>query len=462
MVGALTDLRLLEPLGQGGRGATWRAAVGGSARSEEFWVAVKRLPVRGTSAVRLLRRLTQAAALAEPQLLPVLSAFSRGEEVWVLSPLDDGIPLCSLMTHRRLPRACALSIALGALGGLTALHQAGLWHGALHPGNIHIGRDGRVRLGHFGLAPLSPGSMAARRAADVRAVGVILCQLLGIPTGTRRKGPKVAQTPLGAAARAMTRVAESRSGYEVARASLSLWEAGGRLAASRRQAQAKEQLAQIVERALAPAAVEDQTAPSEPTAVAPDTPWAAPPVHRSTTYRGVAMGFGAIAACALITIASFYFPGTRGTGHLQARTTPVAEQSPTLPPSDPSSLPSPDPTSTPTAPPTAAPTQGPAALGAASAGAVRAVSLLVGSGGVQVEVDLAPAGNSRSVSWVVEKVACSGAVTPIARDEVTAQPGWTRVIGMSQVSLPAGGSLVAVTRLPAQAASTPVPVGAGC
>ncbi|MGH7775713.1 MAG: protein kinase, partial [Candidatus Dormibacterales bacterium] len=161
-------------LGEGSVGATWRAHEAdprGSGRA----VAVKRVGGLGRSAGRLARRLESACQLREPHLLHFLSAFSVRGSVVVVSPLDEGVPLSRLAAGRKLPRACVLAVGLGVLNALTSLHQAGLWHGALHPGNVHVGKNGSVRLGHFALTPAFPEqSPGALRTADVRAAGALL------------------------------------------------------------------------------------------------------------------------------------------------------------------------------------------------------------------------------------------------------------------------------------------------
>jgi len=59
----------------------------------------------------------------------------------------------------------------------------------VHGRNVHVGLDGTVRLGDYGLAPEAPGeSEAARRAADVRPAGVVLAAALGMVLRTGARG----------------------------------------------------------------------------------------------------------------------------------------------------------------------------------------------------------------------------------------------------------------------------------
>src|SRR5438309_8490068 len=273
-----SGFRLEEGLGSGILGTTWRAKL---ASGEE--VAIKQLATRGRNTSTRVERLQRASDLQNPNLLEFVSLFQEEGRFWVASRLDDGVPLSRLLKRGRLRPAYAVAVGMGVLNALTSLHQIGLYHGAIHPRNIHVGRDGTVRLGDYGLASSPSGqSPAARRTADVRAVGALLCSLLGVPTdsavnkGTR--GSKASQSPLGIAVRT---IAGSRRklppGQEAIHASLTLWEAAGGMATARRQTQIREQLARMVAVEQGGAGVmlrlvdaREPAAPAAPAPVAPE------------------------------------------------------------------------------------------------------------------------------------------------------------------------------------------------
>jgi hypothetical protein len=80
---------------------------------------------------------------------------------------------------------------------------------------------------------------------------------------------------------------------------------------------------------------------------------------------------------------------------------------------------------------------------------------------VRVEVLLRPAPVTRPISWTLTSFdPCTGATAKLASNIVVAQPGWTDVIGFSNVALPRGENqtLVAVTDTPSRAASSVVQV----
>jgi hypothetical protein len=79
-----------------------------------------------------------------------------------------------------------------------------------------------------------------------------------------------------------------------------------------------------------------------------------------------------------------------------------------------------------------------------------------------VEVTLQPSPNRRSISWTLSSIdLCTGRAVPLAASTVAAQAGWTHVIGLSTVTLPASSAqvLVAITDTPARAASSLAAVG---
>lgn len=250
----LRPVQLEELLGRGAHGSTWRARLADGAQ-----VAAKRLVNYSEDPADLFERMQRAAEVHHPHLLDVVWTLEENGELLVISRLGTGVSLHTLLRSGRIRSSCAVAVAMGVLSALTALHQAGLWHGAVHARNVHVDLDGTVRLGDHCLTAAPPGqSSAALRAADVRASGALICSMLRMPVEAgpagSRPSPKVAASPLGQAARTIAGPPRKLpAGYEAAHASLTLWEAARTLATSRRQAQARQDLAAMVATALAPA-----------------------------------------------------------------------------------------------------------------------------------------------------------------------------------------------------------------
>lgn len=154
-------------LGAGGMGAVYAA----HDPELERKVAIKLVHQRLDGSEGLLRREARAMArLVHPNVVQVYDAGVHGTRTYVAMELVEGQTLRSWL--RQTPRSSAEVVAafLEAGRGLSAAHEAGLLHGDFKPDNVFMARDGRVKVGDFGLArPLEPA--AAARASSEGASG---------------------------------------------------------------------------------------------------------------------------------------------------------------------------------------------------------------------------------------------------------------------------------------------------
>jgi hypothetical protein len=156
----------------------------------------------------MLRRARRAASIRHPNLLAIRDLRTEEEGLRVVSDEDGGACLEALLERGPLTEAEAVTIGLGVLSALRALHRAGLGHGALDPAAVYVGADGRARLNGAGLASFDPG-------ADLVAAGRVLSAALG-----ERARPR-----LVAAARA---IAAGGAGRSAATALMIFGDAAGR------------------------------------------------------------------------------------------------------------------------------------------------------------------------------------------------------------------------------------------
>ncbi|HEV7559142.1 MAG TPA: serine/threonine-protein kinase, partial [Kofleriaceae bacterium] len=103
---------------------------------------------------RLLREAQAMAKLAHPNVVTVheVGAIGDGDDgVFVAMELVDGESLRAWANSQRSWRD-RIAMLVEVARGLAAVHAAGVIHRDVKPDNIIIGRDGRARLGDFGLA----------------------------------------------------------------------------------------------------------------------------------------------------------------------------------------------------------------------------------------------------------------------------------------------------------------------
>ncbi|MCX3286299.1 protein kinase [Streptomyces sp. NEAU-H22] len=214
--------RLVESIGQGGMGRVWRAAD----EILDRQVAVKEMRIDGLDAEdsrtrreRTLREARATARIDHPNVVRVYDVVDEGERLWIVMELVAG---CSL--ERILAESGPLSpgdtarIGLGLVTALRQVHERGVLHRDIKPGNVLVehangvagsprgngtgsGHGRRVVLTDFGIAAIqdakaltmvgmlvgSPDYMAPERISgrpqgppsDIWSLGATLCAALG-------------------------------------------------------------------------------------------------------------------------------------------------------------------------------------------------------------------------------------------------------------------------------------------
>ncbi len=156
----LDRYQLKRVIGAGGMGEVWLADDPALARA----VAIKLVHTgRGAGAREQAERLTREARamakLSHPNVVQVfdVGTYASGDDgvandVFIVMEFVDGPTLAASLSAgaRRWREILALFDQAGA--GLAAAHDAGLVHRDFKPSNVLMGRDGRVRVGDFGLA----------------------------------------------------------------------------------------------------------------------------------------------------------------------------------------------------------------------------------------------------------------------------------------------------------------------
>ena len=145
--------RLVELLGEGGMATIFRAVDTQLGRD----VAIKLLRpeyLRDPDFSSRFRQEAQnAASLNHPN---VVSVFDYGEDPagpYIVMEFVDGEDLATILRRNgSLPPPQAARIAAAVARALAAAHARGIVHRDVKPGNVLIGRDGRVKVVDFGIA----------------------------------------------------------------------------------------------------------------------------------------------------------------------------------------------------------------------------------------------------------------------------------------------------------------------
>jgi tetratricopeptide (TPR) repeat protein len=183
-------------IGRGAMGVVYRARDTVLNRA----VALKRLPEAVASdpdaRARFLQEARAAAVLNHPCVVTVFDAGVEAGAPYLAMELVEGPTLSQLLSHKVQP-ARALVYCAAIASALDHAHKAGIVHRDVKPGNILMGKDGRVKLTDFGIAAvlaqggkdgvtgtpyyMSPEQVMGQTVdgrADIYALGCVLFALI--------------------------------------------------------------------------------------------------------------------------------------------------------------------------------------------------------------------------------------------------------------------------------------------
>ncbi|MET9253379.1 serine/threonine-protein kinase [Streptomyces sp. NPDC003717] len=167
--------RLGDAIGSGGMGRVWRAHDEVLHRT----VAIKELTAalyvtESDQAVLLARTRGEARAAARinhSAVVTVHDVLEHDGRPWIVMELVEGRSLAdAVKEEQRVEPREAARIGLWVLRALCAAHAAGVLHRDVKPGNVLLGRDGRVLLTDFGIAQIEGDSTITRTGEVVGSV----------------------------------------------------------------------------------------------------------------------------------------------------------------------------------------------------------------------------------------------------------------------------------------------------
>lgn len=158
-------------LGEGGMGIVYAAHDPQLGRP----VAIKTLHVASQDSVareRLTREARTAAAINHPAICQLYEIGDEEGELYLAMELLQGESLAARIARGTLTVSEAVSLALGMLAGVDALHRHGVVHRDLKPSNVFLTPNG-VKLLDFGVAAAA-SSDAASTVTRLTAPGMVV------------------------------------------------------------------------------------------------------------------------------------------------------------------------------------------------------------------------------------------------------------------------------------------------
>src|SRR5882724_6183055 len=154
----------VSEIGRLGSGTTGRV-VSAVHKATGMYVAVKylgdRLRLDEAFLVDYREIVTVLAGLDDPHLARVYEYVETPQGTAIVMEHIDGVTLAELISAGRLEPVAAMRVYRAVLRGLGTLHNQGITHDDIKPGNVMLDGTGMIKLTDVALSgPPSPGSLA--------------------------------------------------------------------------------------------------------------------------------------------------------------------------------------------------------------------------------------------------------------------------------------------------------------
>ncbi len=157
---------ILGVLGEGGMGVVYRARDELLRREVALKIPRWNLPQAAELRERFHREFQVAAQLRHPHICQIFDAGQWQGNDYVTMEWIEGVPLSEWARSRTIDLQQAATLVAKISDALEAVHQVGIIHRDIKPGNVMIGSDGQPRLMDFGLARLVSGHEARDSLLD--------------------------------------------------------------------------------------------------------------------------------------------------------------------------------------------------------------------------------------------------------------------------------------------------------
>jgi formylglycine-generating enzyme required for sulfatase activity len=149
--GTIGRYQIRRLLGAGGMGQVYLARDLVLGRSVALKV-IRRDRVGGIGTARFVEEARTTAALNHPHVVQLYDVGDHGGEPYLALEYVDGETLHDRLLRGGLSVDESLRVVRAVADALVHAHRAGIHHCDLKPGNVMMGRDGRLRVVDFGLA----------------------------------------------------------------------------------------------------------------------------------------------------------------------------------------------------------------------------------------------------------------------------------------------------------------------
>ena len=162
---AIAHYNLLERIGKGGLGDTYRARDTRVGRTVALKIISADVAADPEQRAGLLEEARAAAQLSHPNISALFDTGEADDHVYLAYEYAPGRPLREEMSGGAMNPRRALELAVQLADGVADAHAHGIIHGDLRPDTIIITPKGSAKILDFGFARWTRGGMLRTRAA---------------------------------------------------------------------------------------------------------------------------------------------------------------------------------------------------------------------------------------------------------------------------------------------------------
>lgn len=168
---AVSRYRIVKQIGSGGMGDVYLAEDTDLSRKVALKFLSGEYAREPESTVRFKREAQAVAALNHPNVVTIHEVAEYQHRPFIAMEFVEGTSLRDLIRDKKLELSRVIEIAIQMCEGLNEAHRAGIVHRDIKPGNVLVGKDGRVKIADFGLAKVKGASEITRPGTALGTIG---------------------------------------------------------------------------------------------------------------------------------------------------------------------------------------------------------------------------------------------------------------------------------------------------